>query len=314
MFWFYAKLKDPSLLWNEKTYIQERKNTDDRLLPTLMIWGSNVKISDIQPPKELMWAGGGATPVAIMRSSWTDPKAAYAGFKLGSASNSHAHMDVGSFIFEANGVRWGMDFGSQDYHSLESKGVDLWNGNQESQRWQVFRYNNFAHNTLTVNGRLHNVKGRAKLQSYSASPLFMNAIADISELFEGQLATCVRGLALVDQQYLVVRDEIKTSAKEATIRWTMLTPANAKISGKNSIELTKNGQKLKIEVVEPAKVTLKTWTTTSPNDFDASNSGTVLVGFELKVPANTTTAVSVKLIPQSTRKTATVPALAQWPK
>ncbi|MDR1864428.1 MAG: heparinase II/III-family protein [Bacteroidales bacterium] len=316
MFWFASKLNDLSLLWNEKKYLEgDKKHTGNRLLPTVMIWGSGVKTGDITPPEELFWTGGGATPVAMMRTSWTDPDAVYVGFKGGSASVSHAHMDAGSFVMDANGVRWAMDFGMQDYHSLESKGVDLWNSRQNAQRWQVFRYNNFAHNTLTVNGQLHQVKGRAHLQSWSSSPAFMNAVSDMTEVFEGLLSSCVRGVAIVDRRYVVVRDEIKTSGREARIRWTMLTGAEAKITGKNAIELTENGKKLKIEVAEPAKVTMKTWTTTSANDFDAPNPGTVLVGFEATVPANSVAALSVKLIPQGVRKTVSkVPELAQWAK
>lgn len=59
-------------------------------------------------------------------------------------------MDAGSFVYEKNGVRWAMDLGMQNYFSLESKGVDLWNQSQEGQRWDVFRLNNMAHNTLTI--------------------------------------------------------------------------------------------------------------------------------------------------------------------
>jgi len=250
-----------------------------------------------------------------MRTSWTDPHAIYVGFKAGTASSNHGHMDVGSFVMEADGVRWSSDFGMQDYNSLESKGVDLWNRNQNSQRWQVFRYNNFVHNTLTVNGQLHKVDGKAKIDSYSSTPDFMNAVSDISAIFEGQLAACVRGVAIVNKQYVAVRDELKTSGQETTVRWTLLTTAEAIITGTNAIELGKDGKKLKIEVAEPAKVTMKTWTTTPPNDFDAPNPGTVLVGFEVKIPANTSATLLVKLIPQSAKKTsAKIPELKDWSK
>ena len=110
-----------------------------------------------------------------MRSSWSDSSAIYVGLKAGSPSVNHAHMDVGSFIMEADGVRWAMDFGMQNYESLESNGVDLWNSKQDSQRWQVFRYNNFVHNTLTVNNSLQRVAGQATITGYSTMPSFMNA-------------------------------------------------------------------------------------------------------------------------------------------
>ncbi len=316
MFWYAAQTKNPSLLWLEKKHLEaDRKYIGNRLLPAVMIWGSATKVDGIQPPAELMWAGRGANPVALMRSSWTDPNAVFVGFKGGTASSSHAHMDAGSFVMEADGVRWAMDFGSQGYHSLESKGVDLWNKAQNSQRWQVFRYNNFVHNTLTVNDQLHLVGGFADLSSWSSAPSFMNAVADLSKIFEGQLSQSLRGVALVDGQYVAVRDEITAADKEVTVRWTMLTPADVKIKGKNSVELKKNGKKLTLQVVEPATVTMKTWTTASTNDYDDPNPGTVLVGFEVKIPARTSAALTVKLIPQSAKKTgAKVPELKAWPK
>jgi hypothetical protein len=314
MFWFASKLKDPSLLWNEKAYLAKDINIHDRLLPTLMIWGGNVQFKDIQAPQKLLWTGQGVAPVALMRTSWTDSQALFVGFKGGTASSNHAHIDAGSFILEADGVRWASDFGAQDYNSLETKGVDLWNVAQNSQRWQVFRYNNFAHNTLTVDGQLHNVKGYADIRSASDSPDFINATTDLSNVLEGQLAECVRGVAIINKQYAVVRDEVKTTGKETTIRWTMMTTADVKLKGNKAIELRKNGKKLNLEVVEPAKITLKTWTTVPTHDYDALNPGTILVGFEVKVPADTKTALTVKLIPQSAKKSSEkIPELAQWP-
>jgi len=316
MFWFASKAGNTPLLWVERGYMEsDRSIRNDRLLPAIMVWGSNIHMSAVQPPEENFWTGKGTTPVVLMRTSWTDPNALYVGFKGGTASSSHAHMDVGSFVMDADGVRWAMDFGPQDYNSLEQRGVDLWNMRQNAQRWEVYRYNNFVHNTLTVNGQLHHVNGMAKMDSYSSTPDFMNGISDITTLFEGQLAGCQRGVAIVNKQYVVVRDEIKVAGQEATIQWKMLTSATARVTGRNTIELRKDGKKLKIEVTEPAKVTMKTWSTTPTNDYDAPNPGTVLVGFEVKAPAGATTALSVKLIPQSAKNTTTkIPELKNWPK
>jgi hypothetical protein len=315
MFWFASKCNDPSLLWNEKYYLETRPApVRDRILPAIMIWSGDIRIDGVQPPRELLWTGGGVTPVALMRTSWTTPDAIYVGFKGGTASSNHAHMDAGSFVMEADGVRWASDFGSQDYNSLETKGVDLWNRAQNSQRWEVFRYNNYVHNTLTVDNQLHNVDGFAGIRSSSSSPGFMNAIVDLSEIFRGQLDGCTRGIAIVDSRYVAVRDEFKTANKETTVRWTLLTTAEAKLRGSKVIELRKDGKKLTVEISAPLKVTLKTWPTTPSHDYDAPNPGATLVGFEAVIPANTSVAWTVKLIPQNARKTsAPIPELAQWP-
>ena len=316
MFWFAANTNDRSVLWDQRKYMQsDRKFTQDRLLPAVMIWGSGIRMVDVGRPKELMWVGKGQAPVALMRTSWTDPQAIYVGFKGGSARSNHGHMDAGSFIMEANGVRWADDFGLQDYHSLESRGVNLWNHDQNSQRWQVFRYNNYAHNTLTVNNQLHIVDGYADILSWSSTSDFMNVISDMSKVFEGDLSQSFRGVAIVNEQFVAVRDEITATNKDATVRWTMLTSAEVSIKGKNTIELKKDGKKLTLQVAEPSKVTMKTWSTVSPNDYDAPNPGTVLVGFETLIPANTKATLLVKLIPQNTKQTsAKIPELKDWPK
>ena len=304
MFWFAGKTNDKSVLWYQRRYMEsDRRFTQDRLLPAVMLWGSGIRMNEIMCPDELMWVGKGEMPVALMRTSWTDPKAIYVGFKGGRAWTNHAHMDAGSFVMEADGVRWASDFGPQDYNSLETRGVDLWNRQQNSQRWQVFRYNNFVHNTLTVNNQLHVVDGAADLVSWSSNPDLMNVVADMSKVFEGQLSRSFRGLAIVNGQYVVVKDELTATAKETTVRWTLLTTAEAKITGKNTIELKKDGKKLNIEVTGPDKVAMKTWSTVPPNDYDALNPGTILVGFELPVPANASVTLLVKLIPQSAKQT-----------
>ena len=319
MFWFAQKLKDPSLLWVERSRLinsEPKQHIKNRLLPATLLWSNDIKLSQISEPKALMWAGAGKTPVALMRSSWSDPSAIYVGAKGGSPSTNHAHMDAGSFVMEADGMRWAMDFGMQQYESLESKGVDLWNMKQNSQRWQVFRYNNFVHNTLTVNDQLQRVEGKAPLTGHSANPLFMNAQFDLTSLYEGALRKANRGIAIRDKAYVVVRDELETPATETTVRWVMLTPANVSVTGANQALLTKDGKTLTLQVNEPAGIELKTWPTDPTHDYDTPNPGTVLVGFEVKLPANSKSAITVSLIPTSSvnRPKQPVPSLEQWPR
>jgi hypothetical protein len=275
---------------------------NNRLLPAIMIWGVGITINQITPPKKKVWAGEGKNPVVLMRTSWTDPNAIYVAMKGGTPSTNHAHMDIGTFVMEANGVRWAMDFGMQNYESLESKGVNLWNMSQNSQRWQIFRYNNFAHNTLTINKQPQDVKGFAPLVSHSSSPQFMNGVVDISSLYPA-ITKSIRGIAIVNNSYVTVQDEIETGKEEATIRWTMVTSADVKINGNNQAELSKDGKKLTIQIPSSRNITMQTWTTNPPHDYDSPNPGTTLVGFEMKVPANTHETIIVNLIPENSAQT-----------
>ncbi|RPJ58057.1 MAG: heparinase [Acidobacteria bacterium] len=317
MFWFARRLNDYSLLWLEKDYVTtDRSVGRDRLLPTALIWGAGEGVSGkITAPQATVWVGGGKNPVALMRTSWTDPGAVFVGVKGGSPSVNHAHMDIGSFVMEADGVRWAMDFGSQDYHSLESKGVALWGRDQDSQRWQVFRYNNFVHNTLTIDGKLQQVSGFAPIYRHSDNPQFRHAQIDMTGVYQGQIEKARRGVAIVDQKYVVVRDELETGPAETTLRWTLLTAADVRITGPHSAELSLKGRKLELQVREPAKVIMKTWSTEPPHDYDAPNPGTTLIGFEAVLPANSRPAAVVLLVPE---RAAGSPikepgALADWP-
>ena len=317
MFWFAGKVKDPSLLWVQRDYLVNRApetHMNSRLLPAIMLWSSGISIDKISPPKSTMWIGHGKVPVALMRTNWTDTNAIYLAMKGGSASVNHAHMDIGSFVMDANGVRWAMDFGMQDYESLESKGIRLFGRTQDAQRWTVFRLTNLVHNTLTINNQHQRVDGSAAIISNSADPSFMNAVTDLTEVYKGSVAKASRGVAIVDKAYVVVRDEIETLDKETTVRWTMLTPADVKITGDSNAELTKDGKKLILQVQSPIKVSMKTWSTDPPNSYDAPNPGTTLVGFEVIVPANSKSAFTVQLVPENAigKATKKIQPLQSW--
>jgi hypothetical protein len=301
MFWLAQKNNDPSQLWVEKKYLERddySRFTRDRLLPAIMIWGKNLPLEKVSEPKVKAWKGQGANPVAMMRTSWTDPNAVYVGFKAGSPSVNHGHMDVGSFIMESEGVRWASDFGMQDYESLESKGIQLFGRTQDAQRWTVFRLTNRVHNTLTIDDQLQQVKGYAKIDQFSDQPDFMYAISDISSVYENQLALAKRGVAIVDQKFVVVSDELVAPAKPVIVRWTMLTSATPKL-GKNSITLTKDGKTLNLKVNTELKVTMKTWPTAPTTTYDAPNPGTTLVGFEMQLKPGQKQAIQVLLVPGS---------------
>jgi hypothetical protein len=319
MFWFAGKLRDPALLWTERKRLLEndaRAFTTERLLPAALVWGRGIRLETIPEPARTTWVGGGKNPVALMRTSWRDPDAVYVGLKAGSPGVNHGHMDVGSFVMEANGVRWAMDFGMQNYESLESKGVKLWGREQDAQRWEVFRYNNRTHNTLTVDGQLQRVDGYAAITGHSQKASFSWATTDLSAVYAGQLAKAQRGVAIAEGKYVVVRDEVETAAAARTVRWTLLTPADVRITGKGRAELVKDGKRLVLHVQQPAGVALQTWSTAPPRDYDAPNPGTVLVGFEVAVPRGSKGEITVLLLPAGTEAAAAKPVkpLQSWGK
>lgn len=317
MFWFASRLNNPSLLWVEKSRLKQSKEKDlvrNRLLPATLIWNAGLSVLQVPQPDSLAWIGHGPTPVALMRSSWTDTAAIFVGIKGGSPSENHAHMDIGSFVMDADGERWAMDFGMQEYESLESKGLKIWGRSQDAERWSVFRYTNQAHNTLTVNNQHQRVNGFASIIASSADPTFMYAVTDMTELYKGILAEARRGIGIVNKAYVVVRDEIKTTDTATVVRWNMVTPASARITGDKEIELTQNGKVLLLKVAINAPVEMKTWSTDPPHSFDEANPGTLMVGFKIWLPPNTDATVNVFLVPQKAGQNVNprVSDLSEW--
>ncbi len=316
MFWLAQKNNDPTLLWNEKSYLAQvdyGRFTGDRLIPAVMIWGKEMPLAKVTEPKSLVYKGQGANPVCMMRTSWSDKNAIFLGFKAGSASVNHGHMDIGSFVMESDGTRWATDFGMQDYESLESKGIALFGRTQDAQRWTVFRLNNRAHNTLTVDDQLQLVKGYAKIDKYSDQQDFMFAQSDLSTVYEKQLASVKRGAAIVDKKYVVVRDEVVATDKPTTVRWTMLTSATVVLKG-NRILLSKEGNTLTLQVSSPSSIKMKTWSTTPTTTYDAPNVGKTLVGFEINLKPKQKQTIQVLLVPGSCKdqKVKFEKGLDQW--
>jgi len=303
MFWFASKLKRPDILFTEarklKYFLQNspQKLLNDRFLPFLVLWSIDTDFEAISEPRQRMFIANGKTEVAMMRTSWSDNRGIYIGVKGGTPSASHQHMDIGSFVMEANGVRWAIDFGMQEYNSLESKGIDLWNRSQDSQRWEVFRYKNSSHNTLTINNKKQLVAGNATVEKISDTDKLMAVAVNMTPLYKNDVSELKRVISVVDQQYVQIEDFVQSNEKEANIRWNMLTRAKPEIIDEHTILLSEQGEKMMIQFSGNIKAKATITSTRSPNDYDAPNDGTVFVGFELTVPANSKSNWQVKLIP-----------------
>ena len=94
----------------------------------------------------------------------------------------------------------------------------------------------------------------------------------------------------------------------------MLTPADVEIVGPETALLKEGGKTLTLKVSGAKNITMKTWSTNPPRDYDAPNPGTILVGFEAIVPANTKVDFDILLIPgsKSTIVTPKVKPLRAW--
>ena len=306
--WFSAKLDNNNLLWNQRKHFDKLINRqssmnyqgiDFSFLPFLLIWGSKLSSFYTDEPLLNSWIGEGVNPIGIHRTSWKED-AIFIAIKGGSPSLSHGHMDIGSFVMDADGVRWAMDLGAHNYYALESKGINIWGVKQNSQRWNVFRYTNLSHNTLTVNNQLQQVDGDAKIIKSSTDENFRYTVVDISTAYKGQLKSVIRGISIIDNKYVMIRDELVNIDTTGKLRWSMVTHENIKIIDNNSAVIRKGNKSLKFHVVSPKNVEIRTYSTDPPNDFEDKNPGTKMIGFEMDLEPNQEVELIVLLVPEGT--------------
>ncbi len=269
------------------------------------------------PSQPLHWHGDGINPLATHRSSWTDPDAVFLAVKAGMPAANHGHMDIGSFVLEADGVRWSIDFGMQSYHHMEERGLNIWDRSQESERWDIYRYHNRSHSTLVVNDAGQAVHARAPITRFSDDPAFPHTVMDMSAVYAEQLASAERGFALLPDGRVVIQDEIAAGSEAATVRWAMTTRATiTDVAPGSAMLLQERMKQLRFQVLSPAAVAIEEFSTEPPNEWDAPNPGTRQVGFHVDLEPETAATIVVVLTPGSALDASVEPpalrSLAEW--
>lgn len=298
LYWFALETGDMSLVWQDR----ERLLNEDfvrgvnRQAPIAMLFASRCNTKDIKPIQDVLWAGNGTQPVFLYREGFASAEDCYLGVKGGTPKNSHAHMDGGSFIYEWAGVRWAVELGSQDYHSLESKGIGIWKKGQNSQRWQVYRLNNHSHNTLTINDKLHQYKGMATMTNVHDKKRYKGAEFDLSSLFL-DTESVTRTITIDKNNKVCCVDKIASGSTDCSVRWNMTTFAKAEIIDNHTILLKQEGKELLLRIASPKSAKAYIMENNSGNWYDVKNKG-VRVGFTTTIAPNSKSTIKVELTPQ----------------
>jgi len=187
--------------------------------------------------------GTGESPISMHRTGFGH-RDLFLGIKAGKAGVNHGHMDAGSFVLDFLGKRWAIDLGMQKYHSLETLGIDLFGRSQNSGRWTVYRLNNSSHNTLTYNGKPHDIDGAAVIVSSEGGPN-SQTVLDLSKPLGIPEGAGARRTFKVhpDGLGVTIVDELAGLNPGDVIEWKMLTRAQAGKEG-DGLKLESGGEKL----------------------------------------------------------------------
>eukprot|EP00898_Chlorokybus_atmophyticus_P009111 jgi/Chlat1/9200/Chrsp97S09287 len=142
---------------------------------------------------------GWEVDTVFMRASWGEPKAGYLAVKGGwnpaPKEVNHAHLDLGSFVFDNDGQRWFVDLG-------------------------YYRTRTESHNTLAISPSTQSellcsnqaLGVTASLTSPFSSPLRSHTVVNLTQAYGGAVSV-MRGLALLKdvrapRARLLVQDEV----------------------------------------------------------------------------------------------------------
>jgi hypothetical protein len=307
LFWFASRFRRPDWLLGERElWTQQlgkpgslRLEGSKLLMPLALLWMKNSEsAAPVKMP--LNWSPGGAVPISIHRSSWTDPHATFVGVKAGLHTASHRHLDAGSFVLDSDGVHWATDLGAEGYFGIESRGMDLWNQKQNSDRWKIFRLSNLGHNTLVIDGKLQNANGDSSIVGFSDNPQHAYSIVDMSPVYKGQAKSVRRGIALLPTHQVLIQDELTGLQPGSRVRWGMITAGEPDDLGQNKVTLHQKGQQITLNLLAPANVTWTQIDTAKPrHQWDSPNPGTRMISFEARAPESGQLTLAVLATPGS---------------
>ena len=305
MFWLARQFKQPVFAW------YERQTTSPSALD--LLWydpaGTSPKAAGLPLDKRFRGA-----EVAVLRSDWESPQALFVGFKAGDNKANHSHLDLGSFVFDAAGVRWAVDLGADDYNLPGYFG---------GQRWNYYRLRAEGQNTLVINpghGPDQDPAANTQIPRFESTPGRSFAIADLTPAYAKQARRVWRGIALLNREQLLVQDEIQ-AAEPVELWWFMHTPASVRIGDHGrTATLQQVGAQLHAEILSPPGATFQIMEAqpleTSPHpDRQAKNERIRKLAIHLTGVTNSQ--LSVLLVPKPSKDTGTaqapkLAALSEW--
>ncbi|MDP9405500.1 MAG: heparinase II/III-family protein, partial [Actinomycetota bacterium] len=182
---------------------------------------------------------------AHLRGQWRT-SASFVALKGGTNAVPHAQPELGSFVLDAAGRRWGVDLGLDDYNL---PGYWDW-----STRSRYYRLSTAGQNTLVIDGDEQPRDAYAPVTHLGRERGRSEAVVDLSEAYP-VAASARRGVALLDDRDVLVQDEVVTG-RPTWVYWTMHTRARITISddGKRAV-LRRDGRRLVARILAPSDAT-----------------------------------------------------------
>jgi hypothetical protein len=234
MFWLARRFNQPVYAGAEQRDADKSAHTD----PLDIVWFyKDAKPERGEEPLDQVFTG---IHVAFLRTAWDDPNALFLGVKGGDNKTNRSHLDLGTFVFDAGGVRWAYDPGPEDSNAPGYLGL---------KRYTYFKAGTVAHNTILIDGENQDHKAEARIVHFEPAPDLSWVEIDLSKTYPGKVKQWQRKIGLAQSRALIVQD-ILEAEQPVDVLWSMLTEADIAVSGQTA-ELKKNDWTLSCEIRSP---------------------------------------------------------------
>ena len=273
LLWFGRHFDDAEVTRSEAAFIRRVLAgpldpvlwTENRAFALSLLWLQPAHLAMTPGPAPLAWSGDGPNPVAFWRTAWA-PDAVWVGAKGGRATLSHGHIDAGSFVLEAGGVRWAVDPGMEEYHRLEAMGVKIWG----EDRWTLFRLGAEGHSIPRIDGVAPAPGGPCPRLHWEAAP-HPSVTFDLTALHPGATARLHRTISAGAHGLTRWLDDVGGLPAGRVYRFTWLTEAEVTLDDSGAL-LTQDGRRLRIETDCALPITARVLDSSAllgPNDTPA---------------------------------------------
>ncbi|KAJ5906257.1 uncharacterized protein N7473_003173 [Penicillium subrubescens] len=199
---------------------------------------------------------------------------------------SHGHLDAGSFVVDYKGYRWAELLGSDSY--------SLSNYFAAPKRWTYYRCRSEGANTLSISDKAQTALHFAnQIPSANNSLLWAGSfdsssrfgIANLTEAYSNVTSSVLRGVVVLNDSQLLVRDEIiAPGAVDIAASWH--TTADITLGTDNrTATLTRGDIKMELKILRPSNAYLELVDTNPCNAYsgcsEMTNSGIYNVAVRL---------------------------------
>ena len=304
MLWFARELRRGDLAASEAADIRAivasgkgPPGENARHVPFELLWWDPTLAALPAAPRPMAWVAGGThVGLAAFRSAWNDPRATYLAMKGGTPNGSHAHMDVGSFVLDADGVRWAIDLGTENYDLMRAAKIELWNYKQEGTRWSVFRCGPESHNVLRFDAALQTSAGFAPVAPAKSDGIGA-AVVDLSSIYPVATTAVTRRVEMHADRSVAIADAWTAGPNDVAVTFQWMTRADVTIAG-DRVTLRQSGESLALRVEASSPIAIRVDDVSAPRGpQDSPNPGVKRIVIALKTDANAKGTLTVRVTP-----------------